>query len=202
MLIYISFFYIIVVFQHLYFNNKTSSAHSSSVNALESLSDSFRTVFLYCAFQKHRNSEVLKPPLHLRFSLLKSIIIIIMITSNKPQNTEAHKTDRNAPIKNHKQWPFEPIEVNYFSLNTQTSVRFCSSPRMTGNDWNAFFFPLDMYVEKFVLQQIWVKYSWVQIVFENFALILFTYVHVNLTFGKFTLILCNVNFLCFVNVHR
>ena len=158
-LIYISLFYIIVVFQHLYFNNKTSSAHSSSVNALESLSDSFRTVLLYCTFQKHANSEVLKPPSQLRFSLPESIII--MITSNEPQNTEAHKTDWNAPIKNHQQWPFEPIEVNYFSLNTQTSVRFCPSPRMTGNDWNTFFFPLDMYVEKFkfVLQQIWVKYS-------------------------------------------
>ena len=107
--LFISHYFTSLLFfdQHLYFNNKTSSAHSSSVNALESLSDSFRTVFLYCAFQKHGNSEVLKPPLQLRFSLRESIIIIIMITSNKPQNTETHKTDRNAPIKNHKQWPFE-----------------------------------------------------------------------------------------------
>ena len=35
------------------------------------------------------------------------------ITSNKPWNTETHKTDRNPPITNHKQWPFEPVEENF-----------------------------------------------------------------------------------------
>ena len=56
----------------------------------------------YCAFQKHVNSEAQRPPLPLR-SLLPSIIIFIfMIASNKPRNTETHKTDRNPPITNHK----------------------------------------------------------------------------------------------------
>ena len=40
MLIQIKQFYIIVVSEHLYFNNKTSSALSSSINASESLSHS------------------------------------------------------------------------------------------------------------------------------------------------------------------
>ena len=160
------------------------SAHSSSVNALESLSDSLRTVLLYCAFQKHVNSEVLKPPWYLRFSLPESIITVI--TSNELQSTEAQKNDRSAPIKNHKQWPFEPIEVNYSSLNTQTSVGFCPSefacflksiiiiefkmsfdsglridpfPRGWVEMTEMLFFPLDRYVEKFELQQILVKYS-------------------------------------------
>ena len=35
------------------------------------------------------------------------------ITSNEPWNTETRKTDRNPPITNHKQWPFEPVEVNF-----------------------------------------------------------------------------------------
>ena len=35
------------------------------------------------------------------------------ITSNEPWNTETHKTDRNPPITNHKQWPFEPVEENF-----------------------------------------------------------------------------------------
>ena len=35
------------------------------------------------------------------------------ITSNEPWNTETQKTDRNPPITNHKQWPFEPVEENF-----------------------------------------------------------------------------------------
>ena len=41
MLLQTTLFYIIVVLQHPYFNNKTSSVHSSSINTSESLSDSF-----------------------------------------------------------------------------------------------------------------------------------------------------------------
>ena len=63
---------------------------------------------LYCAFHKHANSKVQKPPSQLRFSLPS---IIITTTSNEPWNTEKHKTDRNPPITNHKTWPFEPIKV-------------------------------------------------------------------------------------------
>ena len=49
----------------------------------------------YCAFHKHANSKVQKPPSQVRFSLPS---IIVMITSNEPGNTETHKTDRNSPI--------------------------------------------------------------------------------------------------------
>ena len=35
------------------------------------------------------------------------------ITSNEPWNTETHQTDRNPPITNHKQWPFEHVEENF-----------------------------------------------------------------------------------------
>ena len=35
------------------------------------------------------------------------------ITSNEPWNTETHKTDRNLPITNHKQWPFHPLPENF-----------------------------------------------------------------------------------------
>ena len=67
----------------------------------------------YCAFHKHANSKVQKPPSQLRFSLPS---IIITITSNKPWNTETHKTDRNPPITNHKPWPFEPVKVKFCFL--------------------------------------------------------------------------------------
>ena len=64
----------------------------------------------YCAFHKHANSKVQKPPSQLRFSLVS---IIITITSNEPWNTETHKTDRNPPITKHKPWPFEPVKVKF-----------------------------------------------------------------------------------------
>ena len=35
------------------------------------------------------------------------------ITSNEPWKTETNKTDRNPPITNHKQLPFEPVEVSF-----------------------------------------------------------------------------------------
>ena len=67
MLIEITLFYIIVVLQHLYFQlyfkNKTSSTHSSSINGSESLSDSsslrieFKMSFdcsSYIAFEEDR----------------------------------------------------------------------------------------------------------------------------------------------------
>ena len=53
----------------------------------------------YCAFHKHANCNVQKPPSQLRFSLPS---IIITITSNEPGSTETHKTDRNPTITNHK----------------------------------------------------------------------------------------------------
>ena len=64
-----------------------------------------RSLSPYCAFHKHANSNVQKPPSQLRFSLPS---IIITITRNEPWNTETHKKDRNPPITNHKPWPFEP----------------------------------------------------------------------------------------------
>ena len=53
---------------------------------------------LYCAFHKHADSKVQKPPSQLCLSLPS---IIITITSNEPSNRETHKTDRNAQITNH-----------------------------------------------------------------------------------------------------
>ena len=53
---------------------------------------------LSCAFHKHANSKVQKPPSQLCLSLLS---IIITITSNEPWNRETHKTDRNPQITNH-----------------------------------------------------------------------------------------------------
>ena len=67
----------------------------------------------YCAFHKHANSKVQKPPSQLRFSLAS---IIITITSNEPWKTETHKTDRNPPITKHKPWPFEPVKVKFCFL--------------------------------------------------------------------------------------
>ena len=70
---------------------------------LNSANKWYQHKFIYCAFHKHLNSKVRKPPLQLRFSLP---LIIITITSNEPWNTENHKTDRNSPIVDHKPWPF------------------------------------------------------------------------------------------------
>ena len=67
----------------------------------------------YCAFHKHANSKVQKPPSQLHFSLPS---IIITITSNEPGNTETHKTDQNPPITNHKPWPFEPVKAKFCFL--------------------------------------------------------------------------------------
>ena len=53
---------------------------------------------LYCAFHKHANSKVQKPPSQLCLSLPS---IIITIKSNEPWNRETHKTDRNPQITNH-----------------------------------------------------------------------------------------------------
>ena len=63
-------------------------------------------IAFYCAFHKHANSKVQKPPPQLRFSLLS---MIITITSNEPWNAETNKTDWNPPTTGHKQWPFEPV---------------------------------------------------------------------------------------------
>ena len=63
-------------------------------------------IAFYCAFHKHANSKVQKPPPQLRFSLLS---MIITITSNETWNAETNKTDWNPPITDHKQWPFEPV---------------------------------------------------------------------------------------------
>ena len=70
-------------------------------------------LFVYCAFHKHANSKVQKPPSQLRFSLPS---IKITITINEPWNTETHKTDWNPPITNPKPWPFEPVKVKFCFL--------------------------------------------------------------------------------------
>ena len=72
-----------------------------------------KNILNYCAFHKHANSKVQKPPSQLRFSP-PSIIITIII--NEPGNAETHKTDRNPAITNHKPWPFEPVKVKFCFL--------------------------------------------------------------------------------------
>ena len=61
---------------------------------------------LLCFSQTQETLKLKKLPSQLRYPLLS---IIITITSNKPWNTETHKTYRNPPITDHKPWPFEPI---------------------------------------------------------------------------------------------
>ena len=84
-------------------------------NTRKARSTIFQILFYqpYCAFHKHANSKVQKPPSQLRFSLPS---IIITITSNEPGNTETQKSDRNPPITNHKPWPFEPVKVKFCFL--------------------------------------------------------------------------------------
>ena len=68
--------------------------------------------YYYCAFYKHANSKVQKPPSQLRFSLPS---IIITITINEPRNTETQKMDQTPPFTNHKRGPFELVkEIFYF----------------------------------------------------------------------------------------
>ena len=50
------------------------------------------------------------------FGILTSDFGHNKITSNEPWNTETHKTDRNPPITNYKEWPFEPVKVNFCFL--------------------------------------------------------------------------------------
>ena len=84
----------------------------------------------YCAFHKHANSKVQKPPSQLHFSLPS---IIITITSNEPWNTETHKTDRNPPITNHKPWPFEPVKVKFCFL--RGPLRWLTAAKNTIVSW-------------------------------------------------------------------
>ena len=67
----------------------------------------------FCAFHKHANSKVQKPPSQLRFLLLS---IISTITTKEPWNTETHKTDQNTPITDQKPWHFEPVKVKFCFL--------------------------------------------------------------------------------------
>ena len=59
---------------------------------------------LYCAFHKHANSKVQKPPSQVCLSLPS---IIITITSNEPWNRETHKMDRNPQSQTMTFWTRE-----------------------------------------------------------------------------------------------
>ena len=52
-----------------------------------------RTDCFYCAFHKHANSKVQRPPSQLRFSLLS---IIITISSNEPWNDGSKSTNHKS----------------------------------------------------------------------------------------------------------
>ena len=113
----------------------------------------------YCAFHKHANSKVQKPPLQLRFSLPS---IIIMITSNEPWNTETHKTDRNPLITNHKPWPFELVKVNVCFL--RGPLRWLTAAKTAIVSW-LLNFRIRMFVKSAVKhdQQRFIKYKlWIR----------------------------------------
>ena len=98
---------------HVHSNSDNISFLISPCIRYRFLTTQFLAIKLYCAFHKHGNSKVQKPPSQLHFSLPS---IIIMITSNEPWNTQTHKMDRNPPITNHKPWPFEPVIVKFCFL--------------------------------------------------------------------------------------
>ena len=85
---------------------------------------------IYCAFHKHTNSKVQKPPSQFCF-LLPSIIITI--PSNEPWNTETHKTDQNPPITDHKPWPFELIQVKFCFL--KSPIRWLMAAKKANVSW-------------------------------------------------------------------
>ena len=128
---------------------------------------------LYCAFHKHANSKVQKPPSQLRFSLPS---IIITITSNEPWNTETHKTDRNPPITNHKQWPFEPVKVK--SCFLRGPLRCLTFAKNTIVSW-LLNFRFRMFVKSAVIDQpythqrfrnlcpLWSRKTWSSILFQT-----------------------------------
>ena len=85
----------------------------------------------YCAFQKHVNSEVQKPPQHVR--------VFAAVNHNydhKQQSLKHRNTQNGSKSTNHKPWRFEPVEVNFSFLGplrrlttgkTQMSVGFGTS---------------------------------------------------------------------------
>ena len=70
-------------------------------------------IFGIFASSKFHSSEVHGWNLSKIFGILTSGFGHNKITSNESWNTETHKTDRNPPITNHKQWPFEHVEENF-----------------------------------------------------------------------------------------
>ena len=95
----------------------------------------------YCAFHKHANSKVQKPPSQLRFSLPS---IIITITSNEPWNKETHKTDRNPTITDHKSWAFEPVKLNFCFL--RGPPRWLTAAKIENVSWLLMSSPLSQEV--------------------------------------------------------
>ena len=85
---------------------------------------------VYCAFHKHANSKIQKPPSQLRFSMPSNIITI---TSNEPWNTETHKTGRNPPITDHKPWPFEPVKATFCFL--RGPLRWLTAAKNANVSW-------------------------------------------------------------------
>ena len=61
----------------------------------------------YCAFQKHVNSEVQKPPQQVRF-----FAAVNHNYDHKQRSLKHRNTQNGSKSTNHKPWPFEPMEVN------------------------------------------------------------------------------------------
>ena len=130
--------------QHLYFNDKTSSAHSSSINASESLSDgsSLRIEFKM-SFDWSSYWSVFPR------GYLTSSVFLLKISMTR---------------------------LSFHCTVTKKSWEVCIAANSRK-----------------------IKLGAHQVVFETIRV---TLMYVNLTFGKFALILYNVNFLRVVNVHR
>ena len=61
----------------------------------------------YCAFQKHVNSEVQKPPQQVRF-----FAAVNHNYDHKQRSLKHRNTQNGSKCTNHEPWPFEPVEVN------------------------------------------------------------------------------------------
>ena len=87
-----------------------------------------------------------------------------------------------------------------FNMSFDWSWYWSVSPRMIGNDWKRCFFPQFRYVcwEVFIAA----NSRKIKVGANCFRTFRVNLMYVNLTFKKFALILCNVNFLRVVKVHR
>ena len=106
---------------------------------------------MHCAFKWSSKAT----PSQLRFLLLS---IIITITSNEPWNTETYKTDRIPPIRNHKPWPFEPVEENFCFL--RGPLRWLTAAKNANVNW-ILNFRIHMFLKSAVKAKTCLQINWI-----------------------------------------